>query len=570
MYIEPNSDIIILQDIPLDNTYDHTIYFDTKTNQHNWFYQYRKFEFNKYSYQRLNRKYIKVERPADDLYDCNYLMYRNTAYGDKWFYAFIKTVEYINDNVTQIEYEIDVMQTWFFDYTLGQSFVIREHSATDNIGDNILPEDVPIGDYVTAMETDVIHPDSDYDSVPLNSYDWAIVAVCAMDFDLQPVDGCVATYQYSGLQYIPFVSTANTSALDMFKTWMQIVVANGKTDRIFNIFYAIKDFVVDPDHPENYYFWAEKSNIIEKLVPEYNIGFKNDYNKSDIDDEPYYPKNNKLYTFPYNYLKLTDYKGNEVEYKYEYFSEKYQMPHGTSMGYKFILTGDLSPNPSVICVPDEYLNNQGLSQRLAYDYSFILDGFPQCTWGSDAYTAWFAQTQNKARGAILGAVVGQVGRGVVNGLIAGTTGLDLPTSSSDNDLFISNNIQNLMGSLGAQAAEARRKGTNIYGNVTGSLSVATNKFGIFACNMKIRKQYAKIVDSYFTRFGYKTMMTKIPNRHVRTAWTYTQTMGCVLKQSNLPADDAKKLCSIYDKGITFWDAYSDIGNYNQTNNVLGV
>ena len=36
--------------------------------------------------------------------------------------AFIKSVEYINNGVSEIEFEIDVMQTWHFNYNLQLSY----------------------------------------------------------------------------------------------------------------------------------------------------------------------------------------------------------------------------------------------------------------------------------------------------------------------------------------------------------------------------------------------------------------------------------------------------------------
>ena len=41
--------------------------------------------------------------------------------------------------------EFDAMQTWFFDYTVNTSFEVREHSLTDAIGDNLVPEDLALG-----------------------------------------------------------------------------------------------------------------------------------------------------------------------------------------------------------------------------------------------------------------------------------------------------------------------------------------------------------------------------------------------------------------------------------------
>ena len=115
MYIEPNTVIKILKDCPLDNSYDHTIFFTSASDQLSFFNEHTKYALDKQSYQRVKRGYMRVSIQAENLYDCNYLMFQNTSFGTKWFYAFIKSVEYINNVTSEIEFEIDVMQTWFFD-----------------------------------------------------------------------------------------------------------------------------------------------------------------------------------------------------------------------------------------------------------------------------------------------------------------------------------------------------------------------------------------------------------------------------------------------------------------------
>lgn len=65
------------------------------------------------TYQRVNKGTMRVGLSADSCYDCNYLMFQNSGFGSKWFYAFITSVEYVNNAVTEITFEIDVMQTWF-------------------------------------------------------------------------------------------------------------------------------------------------------------------------------------------------------------------------------------------------------------------------------------------------------------------------------------------------------------------------------------------------------------------------------------------------------------------------
>ena len=123
MYIEPNTNIRILKDVPLDTTYDHTIYFSSATAQTNYFAGLTKYNLNNQTYQRVKRGYARVQRKAEDLYDCNYMMFQNSAYGNKWFYAFITGMRYINDNVTEISIATDAFQTWQFDLIYKQSFI---------------------------------------------------------------------------------------------------------------------------------------------------------------------------------------------------------------------------------------------------------------------------------------------------------------------------------------------------------------------------------------------------------------------------------------------------------------
>lgn len=151
MYIEPNTTIYLLRNVPLDNTYTDTMWFENASSQ--WTHFKTRVDANgeifaKNTYQRKNINRCRLEVPADRVYDCNYMMFQNTNYGNKWFYAFITQVEYINNAVTEIEYELDVMQTWMFEYTLEMCMVEREHSSTDQIGDNLMSEPFDLGEYV--------------------------------------------------------------------------------------------------------------------------------------------------------------------------------------------------------------------------------------------------------------------------------------------------------------------------------------------------------------------------------------------------------------------------------------
>ena len=147
--IVPNSEVFILKNVPLEPSYDHTIWFDSADQQATAFTTYAlAFYFDKVSYQRYPRPYITLDKTVDELLGCNYLMFRNTGYGEKWFYAFITQVEYISNTTSRIYYTIDIMQTYLFDVNVEQCFVEREHAMSDAIGDNLIPESFELGEYV--------------------------------------------------------------------------------------------------------------------------------------------------------------------------------------------------------------------------------------------------------------------------------------------------------------------------------------------------------------------------------------------------------------------------------------
>lgn len=169
MYIQPNTNIILLKGVPLDNTYSDTIYFADATTQYNHFISYTNMMFPANTYQRVNKGTLRVQVKADDIYDYNYLMFRNASYGTKWFYAFINKVNYINDNTSEIEYELDVIQTWLFEAVLEPSYIEREHSATDVIGEHLASEPVKLGEYrCNAIDFDTESFD-DYDAVIIHA-----------------------------------------------------------------------------------------------------------------------------------------------------------------------------------------------------------------------------------------------------------------------------------------------------------------------------------------------------------------------------------------------------------------
>lgn len=502
MYIEPNTIIRVLKDCPLDNTYNHTIYFNSVSAQTAYFQNLTKYTFADQSYQRVQRGKMRVQRKAEDLYDCNYLMFQNSSFGNKWFYAFITSVEYVNNITSEISFEIDVMQTWFFDYQLKECFVEREHSATDVIGANLIPEKLELGDYVTVDN-----------STTGKLSKTSIVVSATFDEDYKDTGGGYYAGTYSGLTFIEFDNTAQGAkdAEDF------IMNARDKTDGIVSVSLMPSNFLVG-DGAE-----MKTENIdINKYVS--SIG-------------GYVPRNKKLLTYPYNFLYATNFQGNSGVFHYEYFNTN---------DCSFELRCDMSPNPTAILAPKQY---KGVTVN--YDEKMTLTGYPQLPYTTDSFKAWLAQSAGNAAVNALSTA----GQYAMAGSIAGGVGA---VAGGVIGLFTS--VLNTIGQVytaSIQPDQAHGGG----GSTTLAASLLLD-FGFYA--KQIRPEFARIIDDFFDMFGYATNRVKVPNRNSRPHWNYVKTIGCVITGS-VPSDDMNSICSIYNNGITFWKNGSEVGNYSLDN-----
>lgn len=126
----------------LDSDYNHTVHFTNRHNQLLWFNQYVLFENNEFDYQRKNNN-IKVGYSLEELKLVNYLIISNDN-GEKFFY-FIMDKVYINEEVTELILQLDLIQTYQFDLDFKECLVEREHIQeyyTDSEGNVKIDYDV--------------------------------------------------------------------------------------------------------------------------------------------------------------------------------------------------------------------------------------------------------------------------------------------------------------------------------------------------------------------------------------------------------------------------------------------
>ena len=106
--IIPQTDVILLK-VPLEMDDMNQLTFANRTEQYNYFTSLPQRRFDDFTYQR-KEGVLRLPALIDDIQTYNYVMYQNEGYTDKWFYAFVTSTEYVNENTTIVNYEVDVMQ----------------------------------------------------------------------------------------------------------------------------------------------------------------------------------------------------------------------------------------------------------------------------------------------------------------------------------------------------------------------------------------------------------------------------------------------------------------------------
>ena len=554
--ILPNTSIILCKDVPLDSTYEHTVSFANSTAAYNYFYSKRFVVIEENSYQRVLENKLRIACTMEQAIQCNYMMFKNTNFENKWIYAFITGWQYINNVTTEITYEIDVFQTFWNDTRLLNVFVEREHSVTDNIGDNLVEEGLATGEYML-------------DGYVADEYaeDIAIVFWCTFvstytgewpngSWSFTRSYGYFQNRTFSGLTPIAFRST--TGDVEKIANWLA------------NIPTTFQDGIVSATlipRASIIYAW----NPEEPPPGDYTLDIaKTDHYAYMQRSDGLAIKNKKLYTFPYTFLYVTAYNGVNANYMYEFFDSNY---------CQFNIIGDVSPEPSQCVVPVGY---KGLG--INADEMLTLSGFPQVSWDADVFKAWLAQNASNIASVAIG-LAGAVATGGATLATAaaphhpyfarpgshayfsgkakepvlGNMGqtMDLVGSSMSP---ISGVLSLLVGGVMAWNTPPQARGNN--GKYLMHKAMLDH-FGFY--NKHIRPEYVTIIDDYFNMFGYATRRVKIPNLASRPYWNYVKTIGHTVDGISVPDPFIQVMNDAFNKGITIWHNPDYVGNYTLNN-----
>ena len=599
------TNVRLLSGVPFYNDYKDTRWFDTKDQQTAYFLNRAcPKSMQQVTFQRFEDKtYIAVSAPIDDLRTVNYLMFQNAKTYDKWFYAFVTKLEYKNTGTTYVHFQLDVLQTWRFDYGFKPSFVLREHTplwwADGTPVRNTVSEQLNYGEAYNIVYRHNFQPYNGMKFLVIIANSTLHISV-AEDFvsgDIvgskigvpQPLSYYVVPFYPSGkpIYYDANQSTPISTPEEVFRSLYtspqsvnQIVSAYVTdytglkatvTQNAVNNGGVFGDVITfnGVDQSVSWELWSDNQTGNVTL---YYVKAANSFwpLKQQILPDKYDVLNpvgeSKLLMYPYTVGILTDYKGNQYEFRLEDITNNYltillRGGLGTSnktmfalADYNNISMGTLEEGTQPHAMDHALIDNEPHDIPVVTDYlASYMQGHKNSIQANRNSIA-FNGTMNTLSGVagVAGSLASPVGTasGVANGVVntvqgAGNAVLQLQSLNAQ-----IKDISNVPPSIA-------KMGSNIafdYGN---------NYEGYNIVLKQIKPEYQKKLSDFWHAYGYKVNELKVPNFHTRLSWNYVQTLNCRIL-ADLNNEDLAELKAIFDNGITLWHT-DDIGNYDLMN-----
>lgn len=523
MTITPQGQLYLCK-TKLENDYKNQLTFSNETAQLTYFNSTVQHTFDNYTYIKKDNV-VQVGKNIDEIIDCNYLFYKNIGFTNKWYFCFITNMEYVNENCTRITFETDCYQTWLFQIEYKQSFVEREHVNDDTVGLHTVPENLETGEYISCNLQPTFY------SIPETCFVVATTEQITTDYttfnQLLPI----------GLYYY------GLTTLQGIKDLIKILDDKGKGDTVNSVFVTLKDF---------FYSWGTMTDVDGQISSSIRFDYSNTVEVTKVNylGNNYVPKNKKLLTFPYSFLQVSNHSGQIINYNWENFNLLNIASDGK---IKFNINGTITPGGSMKAYPINY--NNILND---YDDNIVIGKLPIGAYNNDVYTNWL--TQN---GVNIGLNVISSGLQVASGVGMMATGGGALAGAGN----VASGILSIANTLGSVYQHSL-----IPDSVSGNVNCGDVNFTLGLTNlefkrMSIKNEYARIIDNYFSMFGYKINRVKVPNITGRNNWNYVKTIDCNF-DGDIPQTDLNIIKEMFNNGVTLWHNPSTMYDYSQSNNII--
>lgn len=561
--------------VPLNNTYEHQMDFGSSSEQSTYFIGKTAFTHSDFTYVKEDGS-IKVPRSRDSLYAVNYIMFRNSDFSSKWFYAFVKKLEYVNPSTTKVHFELDVFQTWQFDFSLKPSFVEREHQNRWNADGtpvvNTLDEGLDYGSEYQTVKVQQFTPMSDT---------FFLVVVCKQRMDvnsdkiepnvnggIQPLTYYVHPFKMDGS--VPGITVDGMSqtlspVADVLKALYTSTVAVNNIANLYITEYIGHDslsFNMQEFEPVNVQDKDTSTNITTLRVKKMSAYRLLTWDMGEKYDGFSSVTESKLLMYPYTVTVLTDMKGNFQEIKNEYVQDSHLFVTvkgsiGTSNKvsyniYNYLMNEDVVTNGGEVALERAIINNSPNDVPIITD---LLSAYLQGNRNSLAN-----QTNQIAFSSIAGSIgsaMGSIGSALGRNPVGAVSGIADIGMNMANSYFQLQGLMAKQKDLNATPPQLSNMGGNTafdYGN---------DLKGLYIIKKEITPEYRKKLTDFFKMFGYKCNEVKTPNLKSRAHFNFIKTTGANVT-GNVPQEDLVVIKKMFDNGVTLWHT-PDVGNYALTN-----
>lgn len=594
---EPNGECYLLRNAKVDpNNYD-ILYPASATDLANTMIAHSKYHIQNARPFNVNGYlgFIMVDGSPENYFDCNYMMFRNTSYGNRWFYAFLGTPQAKNSGATYIPYSIDLFSTWIYDCNIPSQLVVRQHVNDDTRGKWLAKENIELGEMVCVESGSLTAAGTqDVDKTPcvLIAYTYASLedyeptvalggtSTYKVTFpDLTPVfaGGQVVDGIYQGTRFRAF-ECSTSSQVTAINNWITNLQGKGQIQMIQGMWCVPKWIVTE---------WVNSSDIVNRF--DVNALLTRSF-PSPTTISGYTPKNNKLFNEQSNYIVVTNGCGGATEYGYEYFDKK--------TAASFQIYAQVGTNTTLRMVPRNY---KGVDMNIMY--AMDLAGFPQASYSYSGYAnennlnkeqynlsnkvanasraatgagsaADFVKTvvEMAGAGAALGASVGSVvpgagtaaggGVGAAAGAVAGIVGGVASLFNSYKNIYADNGR-----AVVAQRFDAVRIPNTVQGVTSGGIAYAMGDLEFKYWKMQPTPEMARRYDNYLSEYGYEIDDYMKVNLSGRANWNYVQLASPTIL-GNAPQDAKQYISQLFARGVRLWHNEANFMNLNADNPIV--
>ena len=612
----PSTVIELYKGVSIPDDYEYICYWHDKQQQDNYFNSHltKKVTISNMLYVNHTQKTVRIGLPIRELVGCNYLTMINSDnnFENKKFYYFITGVKSINNNTTELTIDIDVMNTFWWDFELNECFVVRQHTTTDYYFDNLVPENIGTGEYISNRFWGGKYGVSD------NSQE---LSFAKMAFFLILASRIVQSSPANPTQILPWpnihfygTNFFSSSKFYAFPIWSSGAARQRLNDLIdeyqghfndcFGGTYLIPEWVAnellvnDPADPD---FYLLPNGLNHPLLASRELIFNpfegtNWSQTTEIYNGSHYtPRNLKLYNAPYRFLRVLSTTGDNHVYGYELFKN-------ITINDMRAISFEQYCNPvaaegsgvNVTTVPKNY---RGRPEN--WDESVTWDMYAPAAMTDDQVKRFcdfnklsllLAPVQF---GLSAGTSIAGFGAGVSNmhDISKGYTdafrsaGFSQAGAKDMSRQIIAENYQSELASIGNDGVKAYSGVLNVVDNVanishtiqsqipqnrniSSNTSLSAEYNGVFFSDTWLRAADLKRLDAFFDRFGYALNEFRKPVLNARPVFTYIQTSGCTLTPLtngfiNCGYEDIIR--GVFNRGVTVWNTGSgqEIGQFSE-------